>query len=259
MLYDESQSVLLSGDSYYNGALFLQMDDPYFGKSSLEGYYLSLEKVLSKCVNVEYVFCSHNQIMVNFYEFFELRDALAEIRSGKAVGTEVSGLTYNYYGDPQPLLKYQYEHFSVIVDAVSMEPKHRTRLALYDGGYTCFIVKDDEIFNSYHRGVKPLLDWLDAATDLKGAIAADKVIGKAAAYLYVLLGVAYVYAGVISKPALDVFDKYGITCQFGQLVDAIENRTKTGFCPMERAVWDVDEPEAVPGVLKEALKQLAGK
>ena len=71
-------------------------------------------------------------------------------------------------------IKYQYEHFSVIVDAASMETKNRVRLALDDGGYTCFIVKDHEIFNSYHRGVKPLLDWLDAGTDLRGGIARNK-------------------------------------------------------------------------------------
>lgn len=128
---------------------------------------------------------------------------------------------------------------------------------LFDGDFTCVIAKDDEILTSKARGVKPLLDWLDAGTDLEGAFAADKVIGKAAAFLYVLLGVSYVYAGVISKPALGVFEQYGIECGYDTLVDAIENRTKTGFCPMETAVWNINEPEGVPALLKETLKILA--
>ena len=256
MLYDQSQSVLLSGDCYYNGAIFVQMDDPHFGKSSLEGYYLSMEKVLSRYDQIKYVYCSHNQIMVNKEELLAFRDALVEIRRGIAEGVEVSGETYNYYGDSQPLMKFPYKHFSVIVDARSLEKHNQVRLALDDGGYTCFLIKDTELYSSYHRGVKPLLDWLDTGVDLTDAVAADKVIGKAAAYLYVLLDVSYVYAGVISKPALGVFEKYGIVCHYDQMVDAIENRTKTGFCPMERAVWDIDEPERVPEVLKEALRKL---
>jgi len=259
MLYDQSQSVLLCGDSYYNGAIFVQMDDLYFGKSSLEGYYLSMEKVLKRYDEIKYVYSSHNQIMVNKEELLEFRDALVEIRRGIAEGVEVSGETYNYYGDPQPLMKFPYEHFSVIVDRHSLEIYNQVRLALDDGGYTCFLIKDKEIYTSYHRGVKPLLEWLDEGVDLSGAVAADKVIGKAAAYLYVLLGVHYVYAGVISKPALGVFQKYGIVCHYDQMVDAIENRTKTGFCPMERAVWDIDEPEKVPLMLKEALRKLTEK
>ena len=102
-----------------------------------------------------------------------------------------------------------------------------------------------------------MLDWLDADIDLQGAHAADKVVGKAAAYLYVLLGVRFVHAAVISKPALDVFACHGIEVEYDTLVDAIQNRTKTGFCPMERAVWTVDEPEKVPNLLKKELDRLA--
>ena len=257
MLHDAENKVLFVGDSFYTGPLFVQMDDPYFGKSSLENYYLSMEKVLKRYEDIECVYSSHNDVIVNREKLMELRDALAEIRCGKAIGKPVSGETYNYYGDPQPLLKYQFDDFYVIVDAASMEARNRARLALNAGGYTCYIIKDDQIYTSYHRGVKPLLDWLDAGVDLSGAVAADKVIGKAAAFLYVLLGVSYVYAGVISKPALGVFEKYGITCEYGTLVDAIENRTKDGFCPMETAVWNVEEPEGVPQLLKETLRRLA--
>ena len=227
------------------------------GKEIKRFYYLSMEKLLSKCENAKYVYSSHNEIMVNFSKLEELRDVLDQIRRGILIGKEVSGTTYNYYGDPQPLLKYQFDDFYVIVDAASMEVRNRTRLALEAGDYTCYIIKEHEIFTSHHRGVKPLLDWIDAGTELQGGIAADKVIGKAAAFLYVLLGVSYVYAGVISKPALGVFEKYGIECEYGTLVEAIENRTKDGFCPMESAVWNVEEPEGVPKLLKAKLQKMA--
>ncbi len=257
MLLDLDYGVLFCGDSFYNGPLFIQMDDENFGKSSLEKYYLSIKKVLDRYEEYKVVYSSHNDFIVNKQNLVELCDALDKIRHGIADGESVSGTTYNYYGDPQPLMKYQFDNFYVIADAASMEVRNRARFALHDGGYTCYIIKDHEIYTSYHRGVKPLLDWLDCGVDLQGGIAADKVIGKAAAFLYVLLGVSYVYADVISKPALGVFEKYGIECEYGTLVDAIENRTKDGFCPMERAVWDVETPEGIPALLKEALLKLA--
>lgn len=140
------------------------------------------------------------------------------------------------------------KHNSVIVNQI--------KKTLSEGGYTCVIAKDAQILTTKLRGVKPLLGWLEDGTDLSGALAADKVVGKAAAFLYVLLKVHFVYAAVISKPALEVFARYGIEVEYGRLVDAIENRTKTGFCPMEQAVWDVDEPEGVPELLKQALAKL---
>ena len=41
-------------------------------------------------------------------------------------------------------------------------------------------------------------------------------------------------------------------------VDAIFNRTNTGFCPMESAVWDIDEPEKAPDAIKKKLAALRG-
>jgi hypothetical protein len=137
-----------------------------------------------------------------------------------------------------------------------MTDLEKARSLLASGDYTCVICRENDVYTTRQRGVKPLLDWLDAGTDLRGGIAADKVIGKAAAFLYVLLGISYVYAGVISKPALGVFEKYDIACEYGILVDAIENRTKDGFCPMESAVWNVETPEGVPELLKAKLKQM---
>lgn len=134
---------------------------------------------------------------------------------------------------------------------------NQIKKTLSEGGYTCVIAKGEQILTTKHRGVKPLLDWLDEGADLSDAFAADKVVGKAAAYLYVLLGVRFVYAAVISKPALDVFARYDIEAEYDTLVDAIQNRTQTGFCPMERAVWTVEEPEGVPELLKKELSRLA--
>ena len=64
--------------------------------------------------------------------------------------------------------------------------------------------------------------------DLKGFSAADKVVGKGAAFLYVMAGVKEVYASVMSEKAAALLSEYGIDGFCGQKVDRIRNRQGTG-------------------------------
>lgn len=121
---------------------------------------------------------------------------------------------------------------------------------------TCVLCRGTQIAVSKARGVKPLLDLLAAGENWQGAAAADKVVGKAAAFLYVLLEVTEVYAGVISQVALQVFQDYHITVCYDTLVPAISNRTDTGFCPMEEAVWHCTEPKEAVGLIQAKLAAL---
>ncbi|MBQ8446346.1 MAG: DUF1893 domain-containing protein [Clostridia bacterium] len=130
-------------------------------------------------------------------------------------------------------------------------------LSFLDGGDTCAIVGDGVVLSSQERGIKPLLAWLTAGENCAGAVAADKVVGKAAAYLYVLLGVAEVHAKVLSETAEKVFLRFGVAYTFEEKVVAIRNRTDTGFCPMEQAVLDVDDPKRAYTVLNERMKWIS--
>lgn len=124
------------------------------------------------------------------------------------------------------------------------------------GDYTCVLAQEEKIYTSTQRGVRPLLTWLDDNTNLEGFSCADKVVGKAAAFLYVLLKVKCVYALVISNPAIDVFKSYGIYTEYEMLVPSIRNRTDTGFCPMEQCVLDIDAPHDACEAIRQTLKIL---
>ena len=129
---------------------------------------------------------------------------------------------------------------------------------LQSGNYTCVTVKGNVLHTSSERGVKPLLKWIDEKTELCGHSAADKVVGKAAAFLYVILGIRQLHACVISRPALDVLQNHNITVSFDILTDAIRNRTDTGYCPMEQATKELNDPQAALTAIIEALKRLNG-
>lgn len=123
-------------------------------------------------------------------------------------------------------------------------------------GYTCVLVKGQQIYTSFDRGVKPLLNWLEAGHILPGFAAADKVVGKATAYLYCLLGAKAVHAGVMSDAALAVLQEAGIEATFDHQVDYIRNRTNTGMCPMEEATQAVTRPEDAPAAIRAKLQAL---
>lgn len=132
----------------------------------------------------------------------------------------------------------------------------KARKILDQSGYTCVLVHGTQIRSSNHRGVRPLLDLLDSGESLCGFCAADKVVGKATAFLYVLLGVRAVYARVVSVPAAQVLEAYGIQLEYGSQVDAIANRDKTGLCPMESAVRHIEEPTAALNAVRDTLRRL---
>ena len=53
---------------------------------------------------------------------------------------------------------------------------------LKQGTYTCVACRGDTVLTATERGVRPLTNWLRDGADLRGFAAADKVVGKAAAF-----------------------------------------------------------------------------
>lgn len=122
--------------------------------------------------------------------------------------------------------------------------------------YTCVMCRGDEVYTSTQRGVKPLVVWLESGKDLKGFCAADRVVGKATAFLYVLHGVKAVYAHVISRSALQVLTEHHIETEYRTRVDHIINRQGNGICPFEAAVLDVVAPDAAYKTIRKKMKEM---
>ena len=134
-----------------------------------------------------------------------------------------------------------------------------TRNALHrlrEGGFTCVIARGEARYESKLRGVAPLLDWVDNGIRFCHFSAADKVVGAGAAYLYVLLGVAEVYAEVLSEPARWVLEQHGIAAEFGTCVPHIQNRARDGVCPIEEAVADATDPADALARIRTRLAEL---
>lgn len=97
--------------------------------------------------------------------------------------------------------------------------------------YTCAACRAGESFASEEHGIRPLMRWLNEGTDLSGASAADRIVGKAAAFLYVLLGVRTVYAPLMSVPARETLRAHSIEAIADTVVPAIRQPRGHGLLP----------------------------
>ena len=137
-----------------------------------------------------------------------------------------------------------------------MENLCKARSILESGNYTCVVCKEDSVYTATQRGVAPLLNWLEAGIDLSDYSAADRVVGRGAAFLYCLLGVKEVYARVMSHPAAQVLQAHNIPVSADTFVPGIINRTGTGPCPFEAAVMDIQDPDEALVAIRSKRRQM---
>lgn len=129
-------------------------------------------------------------------------------------------------------------------------------IILKKGNYTCVLRKADEIYASREHGVKPLITFINGKFNVNGFSAVDKIVGKAAAFMYVLLGVKDVYADVMSESAFNTLKENNIKAECLFHVKDIINKDRTGICPMEAAVKDLSDPEEALKAIKLKLDEL---
>ena len=111
---------------------------------------------------------------------------------------------------------------------------------LHRGGWSCVICGAGGKMRTFSgRGVKDLLRLLhEEPAFLHGAFVADKVVGKGAAALMVLGGVAELYTDVISTPARTLLEQNGVTVTAEVESPNIRNRAGDGICPVEALCAD---------------------
>ena len=120
---------------------------------------------------------------------------------------------------------------------------------------SCVLAKGERVKEMSGKGVSPLLLLIDSGEDFSGFAAADKVVGRAAAFLYILLKVKSVYADVMSKGALKILKNANIYAEYGVLTENIR-RPDGQLCPMEEAVSGETEAQAAAERIRERVRSL---
>ena len=128
---------------------------------------------------------------------------------------------------------------------------------LHEHGYSCVWYHQGSVYTSKQSGIRPILEMLESGNQLQGFAVADKIVGKAAALLFVLAGAAEVHGVTMSSTALHILRSSGISASYELLTDCIKNRQGTGPCPMEQAVAAITKPRQALEVLRQTIEHLA--
>lgn len=118
------------------------------------------------------------------------------------------------------------------------------------------IIGEKGEFVSQRHGIAPLIEALDSGK-YASSVAADLIVGKAAALIYAKMGIVRLHARTLGKSAISVLDRFGIKYTYGELTDFIRARTGDGMCPMERTVANIDDPDEAVKALRATLARLA--
>ena len=123
-------------------------------------------------------------------------------------------------------------------------------------GHAICLCKNGEWITDDGRGISPMMRFLGENRDLRGYAAADVIVGKAAAMLFVRAGIVAVYGEVMSKAAKKYLEERQIFCEYTTLTDAIINRKGDGLCPMEQTVAAIGDPDEGYKALKEKIRSM---
>jgi hypothetical protein len=112
-------------------------------------------------------------------------------------------------------------------------------------GNSLMVYKDGElIFESNLGGIRPHLKAIDElGAKLEGTLMVDKILGRAAAFLVIYSKAAEAITKIVSTPGKQVLNKYNIKYSYGEEVPHIKTENGVIYCPFERMVQDIEDPD----------------
>ena len=129
---------------------------------------------------------------------------------------------------------------------------------LYDKNLTIVIVKNGTIlFQTDSHRISGFIGAIEKlGSFLNGASVADRVAGKALALLCVYAGIRQIYAEVLSRKALAVFEDNQIMFEREEIIDNVLDMDKAGVCPFEKVAADISDPIESYVVFKALLEKM---
>ena len=116
----------------------------------------------------------------------------------------------------------------------------------------------ETVFSSGSRGIMPIIEAIEGL-DREGLgelVTATRIVGRAAVLLNIHLGVSEVHAMLISTGAKDLLLEHGIGFQFREETDAIKMKDGGIYCPFERMVQGISDPEEAYVKVKAKLGEM---
>lgn len=123
-------------------------------------------------------------------------------------------------------------------------------------GHSIALCRNGEVIVDDGRGISPMMKLIASGADISGYSAADLIVGKAAAMLFVKAGIVRVHGKVMSEAGKRFLESHGIACTYDTLTERIINRAGDDICPMEKAVADINDAEEGYSALKRRIEEM---
>ncbi len=120
-------------------------------------------------------------------------------------------------------------------------------VAILDGeSLSCVIESGGVVRRFTQRGVADLYQLsVEEPEFLRGAMVADKVVGKGAAAFMVLYGVRELFTHTVSEGAYSLLFDGGVELRCERIVPHIINRAGDGWCPVEMLCRECNDPKEI--------------
>ena len=117
-----------------------------------------------------------------------------------------------------------------------MQDLERARLRLKKKNLSLVIVKNGRIvFETESHGIKGFLEAIELlGKELAESSVADRVVGRAVAFLCVYFQISAVFAVMISVEGVRVLEDNDVFYRFEKCVPNILNQKRNGICPFEK-------------------------
>lgn len=126
-------------------------------------------------------------------------------------------------------------------------------------GHSICLCKNGEYITDDGKGISPMMKFISEGRELSGYSAADVIVGKAAAMLFVKAGIISVFAKTLSESGKAFLEMHNIPYEYEVLSSKIMNRQGTDICPMEKTVSDITDVDEAFLALKNTMAQMALK
>lgn len=104
------------------------------------------------------------------------------------------------------------------------------------GDYSFVLVKGEDIIKETQKGLEPLVKLAEGEKDFTDYSICDRITGRAASFLYVLLGLNEVYAVKMAKLAVQILDRAEIKFGAGGFVETVLDENMSDTDKFEKAV-----------------------
>ena len=128
---------------------------------------------------------------------------------------------------------------------IKMQDLERARIRLKEKDLSLVVVKNEKVtFETESHGIKGFLEAIELlGKELSGFSVADRVVGRAVAFLCVYFQISAVFAVIISMEGVKIMEDNDIFYQFEKCVPNILNQQRNDVCPFEKLALTFATPE----------------